>query len=235
MSIVVLVPSRGRPERAFGMAASVLDTAEGNVEVWLLIDLDDPEHDGYLRRAEERLRYGDALKVTSLVERLRYTGSLNEFAPVAMRAGATILGAFGDDVVFRTPGWDRVVEATLAMPGMAYGDDLIHGRNHPSAVFMSSEIAKALGWLALPAVWHTWADDGWKRLGERIPGLLRYMPDVVVEHMHYGVGKSEEDATYREVYSSATGDHDYPAFAAWLESGLAEDAARIRAAIEVPA
>jgi pyruvyltransferase len=30
---------------------------------------------------------------------------------------------------------------------------------------MSSVIAKALGWLALPATTHQWADDGWKRLG----------------------------------------------------------------------
>lgn len=205
------------------MARSAVTTADGQVFIVLLVDPDDPDLAQYEAINEPGVR------VVVLAERVRFTGSLNIAAREAWD-NATILGAFGDDVIFRTPGWDRIVEETLATPGIAYGDDLIHGQNHPSAIFMSSEIAKALGWLALPAVWHTWADDAWKRLGQET-GLLRYMPEVIVEHMHPAVGKAEDDETYRSAYSTETGQHDYPAFAAWVESGMAEDVAKVRAAL----
>lgn len=219
--MIILVPSRGRPTRALSMARSVLAMAEGPVAVRLIVDADDPDLAAYQALG---------LDLTVLPERVGYTRSLNEVAREVWDEH-DVLGAFGDDVLFRTPGWDRIVEQTLATPGLAYGDDRIHGRNHPSAVFMSSAIAKALGWLALPATSHQWADDGWKRLGQEL-ALLRYMPEVIVEHLHPAVGKAEWDATYESVFNDERAKADYEGFMAWVESGgMAADAASVREAL----
>jgi hypothetical protein len=226
--IVVLVPSRGRPERARAMYRSAMDNAvgpRGGTEVLLIVDADDPALPGYASHQ---------LPLRVLEEQVGYTASLNAVAR-ELWDSVDILGAFGDDVLFRTPGWDRIVEVALQTPAIAYGDDLIHGRNHPSAVWMHSTIAKALGWLALPSTTHQWADDGWKRLGQEL-GLLRFLPEVVVEHMHPAVGKADWDATYEGVFQSERAKGDYEGFTAWAENGgLAADAVKVRAALAVPA
>lgn len=227
MRIAVLVPSRGRPDRAALMAQSVIETSGGRVSIVLIVDADDPELEAY----RAGLPKGAALVV--LPERVGYTASLNAVAGDVWD-DFDVLGAFGDDVLFRSFGWDQRVAETLAEPSIAYGDDLIHGRNHPSAVFMSSAIAKALGWLALPATTHQWADDGWKRLGQEL-GVLRYMSDVVVEHLHPAVHKAEWDATYESVFEADRAKRDYEGFTAWAETDLAGDAAKVRAALAIEA
>jgi hypothetical protein len=225
VSILVLVPSRGRPERAALMERELSRTQDRpDTGLLFLVDPDDPTLPDYRRNVRHLVLPG----------RLGYTASLNLVAAQVWDE-RTVLGAFGDDVIFRSPGWDTIVLATLETPGLAYGDDLIHGKNHPSAVFMSSVIAKALGWLALPATSHQWADDGWKRLGQET-GLLRFMPDVIVEHMHPAVNKAEWDDTYRSVFDGDRAKSDYEGFTGWAESGgLAADAAKVQAALGAPA
>lgn len=216
--IDLLVPSRGRPQRAAEMVASARAMAEGPVEVRVIVDRGDPELEGYR-----------PLAPTVLDERLGYTASLNRIARTLWHE-EVILGAFGDDVIFRTPGWDRSVREALATPGMAYGDDLIHGKNHPTAVFMSASIARALGWLALPATSHQWADDAWKLLGQQT-GLLRFLPDVVVEHMHPAVHKAPWDDTYQSVFDAERAQRDFAGYSAWAQTTAAEDAERVRRAV----
>lgn len=229
--IRILVPTRGRPARAKAMLESALETAAGldDVRIHLLVDDNDPELEAYQALAGE-------LVTVEVGPRVGYTGSLNR-AAAALWAdpGVVILGAFGDDVLFRTPGWDDHVRAALATPGMAYADDKIHGRNHPSAVFMRAELAQALGWLALPVTTHQWADDGWKRLGQAT-GSLRYMDGVVIEHMHPAVGKAEWDATYEGVFESERAKADYEGFTGWMEGGgLDRDALVVRQVLDAAA
>lgn len=188
----------------------------GETRIQFLVDRDDPKMPEYVMNGLP-FDVGD---------RLGYVGSLNRAAR-ALWNDDTILGAFGDDVLFRTAGWDDRVRETLMKPGIAYADDLIHGKNHPSAVFMSSSIASSLGWLALPATTHQWADDGWKALGQRL-GILRFMEGVVIEHMHPAVGKAEDDETYRSVFDSERAKRDYEGFIDWRDNGgLDADAAKI--------
>jgi hypothetical protein len=221
VTIAILVPTRGRPERAKALRESIRATAFDRVAVTFYVDDDDPALPAYIDVIGARLVTGP---------RLGYTATLNRLAEASE---ATILGAFGDDVLFRTTGWDRIVESTLATPGIAYGDDLIHGKNHPSAVFMSSVIVKALGWLALPATTHQWADDGWKRLGQET-GLLRFMPGSR-GRAHAPRGRQGRLGRHvRGVFEDARAKADYEGFQGWLTDGLANDVDKVRAAIGTP-
>jgi hypothetical protein len=214
--VVVLIPSRGRPVNALRCVTSIIRTSRAAALV--LVDDDDPELD----------RYRELVPTWVVPAGGRFTGALNHAAE-AIAAGYDALGAFGDDVVFLTADWDRTLASTLKHPGIAYGDDRIHGRAHPSGVFMSTIIYHALGWLALPAVKHQWADDGWKRVGAGA-GVLQYMPSVIIEHLHPAVGKAEWDAGYARVFDAETAKVDYDAFMAWNDGGGLDDAiARVRA------
>jgi hypothetical protein len=219
--MIIIVPSRGRPERAALMVKSAKTTArEPTVRVVVAVDPDDEKLDEYRRVISDLI---------VLPERLGYSRSLNIVAYQEWDQH-DILGAFGDDVIFQTRGWDHKVRKALATPGIAFGDDLAHHEAHPTAVWMSTSIAKALGWLALPDCHHQYVDNAWWEIGNAL-GLLRYLPDVVVEHMHPAYQKAELDDTYRSVYSMPQAGIDHAAFMAWRETRLAKDVARVQEAL----
>jgi hypothetical protein len=233
VKITVLVPSRGRPDRALAMYRSAMDTATTeDVEVRIIVDPDDPRLADYV--ALRRPGYANVrLPIRILEKRVGYTGSLNILARERWD-DADVLGAFGDDVLFRTPGWDRIVAEALSTPGIAYGNDLVHAAGHPTAVFMSSVIAKALGYLAIPQSRHLWVDDAWKLLGQKT-GTLRYLPELILEHMHPAVGKAEMDQTYLEVYDDELGPKDHRGFLDWEANHADADAEKVRAALGIVA
>ena len=203
-----------------------MDSATGTdkgVEVRIIVDADDPTLPEYVNDQ----RVGGHLRV--LPERVGYTGSLNIVAR-EIWDDADIIGAFGDDVLFRTFGWDLMIEEALKTPGIAYGNDLVHAAGHPTAIFMSSVIAKALGYIAIPQSRHLWVDDAWKKLGQ-MTDTLRYVPGAIFEHMHPVVGKAEMDQTYHEVYDSVLGHNDHLGFQDWEANHAEADAAKVRAAI----
>jgi hypothetical protein len=214
--MIVIVPSRGRPKRAANMVASVRQTASKPVRIVVAVDPDDPFLDEYRRKVRETL---------VLPERRYYSGALNIVASEVWD-DEDILGAFGDDVLFRTKGWDDLVRESLATPGIAFPNDLAHGSGWPTAVWMSSSIARALGWLAYPGVTHQYVDNVWKVVGEDL-GVLRYLPDVVCEHMHVAYGKADWDPTYHDVYGERA-PADHVAFDAWMANGRERDVERAR-------
>lgn len=225
--MIIIVPSRGRPTRALEMATSARLTATkpDQLEVVIVIDDTDPELDWYRDTFPGKKRTW----LWVLKGRHRYTEALNAAAAADFGKAQDIIGAFGDDVIFRTEGWDDIVRETLSTPGIAFGDDLVHGANHPTAVFMSRAIVDALGWLGLPVTKHQWCDDGWKRIGQET-GTLRFMPDVVVEHMHPAVQKAEWDATYEAVFEPVSSKADHDAFQKWVRSGgFVRDVTKVRA------
>jgi len=218
--MIVIVPSRGRPDRAAAMVRSATETAQGEVRIVVAVDPDDEQ------LAEYRRVIAD---LVVLPERLGYSRTLNLLAYQEWDR-EDILGAFGDDVLFRTHGWDHKVRKALATPGIAFGDDLAHHESHPTAVWMSTPVAKALGWLAIPDCHHQYVDNAWAEVGRAL-GILRYLPDVVVEHMHPAYQKAELDDTYRSVYSLPQASIDHANFLAWKETRLAKDVARVKEAL----
>lgn len=217
--IVVVMPSRGRPRRAAEAIQAIRDTAvRVDTSVVLAVDRDDPELDRYLR-----LQFvGFGPEVTTVTLAAEETGDLVKATnTVSMRIARenpdSIIANFGDDHIARTPGWDRRVREALAEPGIAYGDDLIHGEHLPTAPFISASIVNALGWYALPTCHHLYIDDVWRELGQRT-GCLRYLSDVVIEHMHPAVGKAEPDDGYERANSALSINRDHRAYIEWLKS-----------------
>ena len=104
----------------------------------------------------------------------------------------------GDDHVARTKDWDlKLIEAAEALgpAAMAYANDLLAGESLPTAVLVDSKLVQRLGYMAPPVLRHMFLDDFWLEIGSRSKKLA-YLNDVVLEHLHFSVGKSESDATY---------------------------------------
>ena len=140
------------------------------------------------------------------------------------------VGFMGDDHRPRTLGWDRkYVEALREMgTGFVYGDDLFQGEAIPTQVAMTTDIYKALGYMCPPMFDHLCVDVVWKDWGQAID-KIRYLDDVVVEHMHYLAGKSKRDEGYAAVNNSEVANHDSSAYIAYKEGFLAGDVEKLKA------
>lgn len=134
----------------------------------------------------------------------------------------------GDDHRIRTSEWDvRLVEAIKGVQyGIAYGNDLLQGENLPTAVLLNSSIVRKLGFMAPVQMKHLYLDNFWRDMGKAIDSL-RYLDDVVIEHMHYLNGKAVEDAGYQEVNSTAIATHDYNAYQNYLRNSFDIDKAKL--------
>ena len=237
MNVVVVVPTRGRPHAARLTVEAIRETAvRVNTRVVLAVDADDPEVPAYRDMvASFGLPYRDRPSLVVLdrdetgdLVRATNTVSLR----IAREDPRCVIGNLGDDHRPRTKGWDAQVLAALAEPGIAYGDDLLQGEQLPTAPFISARIVLALGWYALPSCRHMYIDDAWKSIGEGL-GVLRYLPDVVIEHCHPGAGKASLDDGY--IRADASTPHDLRAFEAWRRERRERDLARVRRELEAAA
>ena len=229
--IVVVMPSRGRPERAKSALDAIRSTAVlVDTSVVLAVDRDDPCVNDY--RALTFPDFGVAVTLVTLAP--EETGNLVRATnTIAMRIAHedpdAIIGNFGDDHFCRTRNWDRRITETLVEPGIAYGDDLLQGEMLPTAPFVSASIVNALGWYFLPSLTHMYVDNALKRVGQAL-GAYHYLPDVVIEHLHPGAGKAELDEGYLRADASTEADRD--AYHRWrYGGGLDADVAAIQGAI----
>lgn len=212
--LLVIVPSRGRPQNVARLAAA---PGWDGADLLVGVDDDDPCLKEYL-----------SLDVDVTVgPRLGMGGTLNHLAVIASTAYAAC-SFLGDDHVPRTPGWARqIIEILDGMgTGIVYGNDLMQGPMLPTAVFMTSDIIRSLGYMVPPGLAHLFVDNAWKSMGERL-GCLRYLNHVVIEHCHPQAGKSEWDAGYVEVNSGAMWAHDEAVYKAWLAGPFETDMQRV--------
>lgn len=236
MSIVVVIPSRGRPERAREAIRSIRDTAAlVTTSIVLAVDEDDPELDGY--RLLQFPPYGPEWSLVML--RGDEGGNLVRATNTpAMRIvdedPAAIVGVLNDDQVARTPGWDKAIASSLATPGIAYGDDLFQHDRLVTCPFISGAIVRALGWYALPTLEHLFIDNAWHDLGQAL-GVLRYHPELVFEHLHPFAGKGDWDDTYERGNAKPVVDRDRTAYEWWRVHDMRHDVARVRGVLEAAA
>lgn len=232
MSMLVLCPTRGRIDQAWETWYSVEKTrAHSETEIVFLVDPDDPKLPGY-----QAVRGGERLFVWTPEHAGGMVASLNAGAAMALhrRPDVDVLGFVGDDNRFRTPGWDATFSRALSKAGggVAYGNDLFWAKGElPTAWFVSMEIVRAVGYMALPALRHLYADNVWLTIGKGI-GRYFWFPNVIIEHMHPAAGKSPWDESYRQNNSEERYAQDGAAFEKWRATMAPDDIARVRAALE---
>ena len=189
--LLVAVPSRGRPGSIARLAAAMLDTCQGDTSLLVGVDQDDPRLAEYV-----------ALDLRPMVVPVEVRAGLRQVVAwvneltVPLTGHYRFTGHIGDDNLPITPGWDVAVMEALGKTPFAFANDL-----YPRApgslcchVFMRSEIIDALGYFAPPGIKHMYSDVAWMAWGTACG--ITYLHDVIIEHLHYSVGKSPADESY---------------------------------------
>lgn len=230
-SLAVIVPTRGRPRAVAELVAAWGETRTDATLVFGLDDDDPALHDYDLAIERARVEHPDVRIDVVTGPRLRMIGTLNAIAvDYATRFGH--LAFLGDD--HRPRGRDPLggLVADLAgMTGIAYGDDLYQHDAMATAVVMSSDIVRALGYMSPPSFRHLKADLVWVAWGAAID-RLRYDANCIIEHVHPDLGKADWDEGYAEANSDATWAHDDAAYSEYMiGGGFHGDVAKLRALV----
>jgi hypothetical protein len=184
--LAVLVPSRGRPGSIGRLVEAMGETCRGDTTLVVGLDNDDPTLHDYPLNCEVVIR-----PPRKLVEWLNLLAS-----PRATKY--RYLGHIGDDNVPRTVGWDVRVMESLERNMFCFGDDLDPGRVKGSLsihVFMRSEVVRKLGYMGPPTLRHMYVDPVWFAWGTATS--IEFLDDVVLEHLHYSLGRSPLDESYQ--------------------------------------
>lgn len=239
--LITIVPTRSRPFHVKRVVDAWIETGAFNhgAELCFVLDADDPAYDAYC----EQLTF--AASSIPNERRVMTWMSQGQWRPLVPKLNIAAdylrvtqepfaLGFAGDDHVPRSYGWaDRVLRELLSDGvGIVYGDDGYQGENLATEWSMRTSIVKALDGKMVPApVEHLYCDNAIMELG-REAGILRYLPDVKIEHMHPVAGKAEGDAQYERVNSRDQYRNDRPAYRRWRRDDLAGVAATVRALFE---
>jgi len=211
--VLVIVPTRGRPDASVEFHKEFL--AKSMISD-LMFAIDDDDADSYPRI--EGVLY-------EVNPRMGMNGTLN-YVATKYADKYKYIAFMGDDHRIRTFGWDIVMTEKIGSLGVAYGNDLIQGQALPTAVLMSSNIINAIGYMAPPKQKHMYLDNFWLDLGTKL-NAIHYLEDVIIEHLHFSVGKSDMDSSYQETNDSAIYNADKVAYDEYLSTQMDVDIEKI--------
>lgn len=183
----MLIPTRGRPESLAGCVESALETADDSdrVEFWCYRDDDDTSYED----SDLPVRWVTGPRIT-----LSRTWNVLDAA-----SGGDIVCHLGDDIVFRSDGWDSAVRGAFweyaDRIAFVYGRDGVQDANLGTHGFVSRQWIDAVGYFCPPLFSHDY-NDTWLNVVADAVGRRVFLSDVFMEHMHWIWGKSEHDQTY---------------------------------------
>jgi hypothetical protein len=221
--MLTIIPTRGRNDNAIRLFEAINATADFT-EVVFAIDADDVE--SYTGLMAETAGLNNVKVV--IADRMGMNGTLNHWA-LWFAPDYDYICFMGDDHFPATVGWDtKLAEAIGYEPGIAYGNDLLQGENLPTAVVMSSKIIRAIGFMSPPALKHLFLDNFWLAMGTAL-GNVNYLPDVIIEHLHYTNGKAEHDERYAAVNNAEMHNGDQAIFTEYMATDFAYHVESVKA------
>lgn len=197
MRILTICPTKSRADMCKEMVKSFNNTKTADNTLILGLDIGDEQMSLYKDIQEHKV----ACKLNSTV-----TEVINSI--YAQYPDYDYYHITNDDVLYHTPGWDSKMAYILDEygGGVAYGNDLFQGSNHPTFPFISRNVARVTGWLQFPALNRYYGDTVWKLLADNCH-CLYYLGGVIIEHRTWFAGKSpyEYDKAVYKTDSEAYG------------------------------
>lgn len=218
--ILIVLPSKGRPGKIKDFYNTWRETTEGYSEVMTCLDSDDPALNQYRKYKDILYDIGCGRSMCGTSNRVFYKYPNYKYYFMV-----------SDDHRVRTKYWEsrfmKKIEKNGGI-GVAYGNDLMYGEKLATAAFVSGQIFRALGYLALPGLYHMWIDKFYLELGRGLNKLF-YFPDIFIEHMHFSIGKSPSDNWYLRVNNKEVFEHDMRVFLKWEKDLKFKDISKIKA------
>jgi len=225
--LLVICPSRGRPDRVMDMLKSFYETRSAGTEICIVVSVDDLRFGEY-----EKNLTGENL----IVCESRFTPDKTNYVAAKLYPDLSYYGLVDDDQIFRTPGWDikfiQEIEKHKGW-GLCCGKDLFNADwyqyKHPNGFIVSGNFVKLFGYLIYPKFQHVGIDH-WQADLFGHAGCLFHLPEVIIEHCHANIGKAAMDEGYAWVYSKEVYEYGMNIWYGWQQNEMPADISKLRKA-----
>ena len=196
--ISLLIPTRGRPKILNRLLESIVQNTNNlaDIEIILYIDEDDKSY-------EEIRSPNDKLTIKKLIASQATMGACN--TACFKESTGDIIILLNDDVVMRTAGWDKILINEISKFDdqiyLIYPNDLFKKKKLPTFPILSRRTCELLQ-DPFPAVYkgsfiETQLFDIFIRLKHQGFDRIKYLDNVIFEHMHHRLDKAALDQTYK--------------------------------------
>jgi hypothetical protein len=221
--IGVIVPVRdggvGRAERLKGMIDSWEEQSENLSDLHVVIDDDEVDIFKWLK-SDKRIK-----SITTQSKNNTLMQKINTIA-LDIAKNYEFVAFSADDIRYITPWETSFINYLNTVPyGVVYGNDTIHGENLGTHPCISSNLIKVLGFFGCPAVAHNYFDNYWMSIGHKT-GNIRYLPMVVMSHIHPLSGKTNYDSLNVKVENLLVSDEKK--FSKYIEENFENDLEKVR-------
>lgn len=218
--ISILCPTRKRPYNIKRLYDSLKGTSDHPFEIVLYVDNDDDSYDDLTVPV-----------VINKGERIVLSDMWNKCAE---KAQYDILMYGADDILFRTLHWDtRVKEQFDKLDdkiAFVFGrDGSPHDTHYGTHGFVHRNWIKALGYICPPIFSGDYSDTWINDIARKVNRAI-YI-DILTEHMHPDLGKTQVDETYNEKYERMIKDSVKEKYLA-MEPERVADAEKLRKAMQ---
>lgn len=192
MKMLALIPSRGRPQAAKELKDTFGQT-ESTCKLLFAIDEDDDTKQEYIDFVgQDMVLETPSAGVRGVVYPLNYWTR-------KFKDDYDYFAFMGDDHRPRTTRWDTSFAKFIDMGAdIVYGDDLFQGKNLATAGVISARVVRAFNGMAPDCLQHLYIDNFWMQIGFDL-GTIYYVPDIIIEHLHFINGKAPLDDLYSAI------------------------------------
>ena len=179
------------------LLTSILTTVDdiNNVTVYYGVDEDDPT----LPVIKKVAAAIPCLKIVKIKNNGQFLGLGKLWNTLVDNSTEEIISMIGDDMVFKTPGWDtKLLEEFKHMPDdkiqAIHCNDDRYGSKLAANLFCHRKYADVLGGFMREEFKINWVDQ-WLHQVFSAFGRLKYREDIMIEHRHWVFGKGTRDKT----------------------------------------
>ena len=193
--ISIIIPSRGRPQKLTEMMNSVLNFASAPKLIEFVLYIDEDDKSNYEMFDN---------KAIIIKGKRTYMGIMNNLC--IQQASGKVIILCNDDVIVRTKKWDDIIYENIKLYAdsifLLYPNDLNKGSKLCSFPVFSKKFYLRYPGLFPENYKGTLIDlhimDIFIQLKELGINRIKYLDNVVFEHLHYTTGKSSFDKTYSD-------------------------------------
>lgn len=197
MKIAILVPTRERMNKRLTLLFSILTTVNdiNNIKVYFGVDKDDPTLDT-IKKVSNAI---SCLEVVEIENEGKFLGLGKLWNILADTCTEDIISMIGDDMVFTTKDWDvKLLEEfkniSLDNIQAIHCNDGCHGNKLAVNLFCHRKYKEVVGRFMREEFKINWVDQ-WLHQVFSAFNRLKYREDIMIEHRHWVLGKSNHDNT----------------------------------------
>jgi hypothetical protein len=195
MQIAIIVPSRERMNRRLTLLTSIITSVDdiNNIKVYFGIDKDDPTRNLAYKIAAAV----PCVKIVDIETHGKFPGLGKLWNICVKNSTEEIISMIGDDMVFLTPGWDKMILDEFAnLPEdkikAVHCNDNHHGKKLAVNLFCHRKYADVMGQFMREEFKINWVDQWLHQMFDSF-GRLSYREDIMIEHRHWVYGKAKHD------------------------------------------